>query len=166
MTGNEVTVKKELLLGDFANQIMGTLCNSTGQRYSKPIRSRYYRASHKVPISAHTLCACWETKILVWMDRMHTCERLSLEDPQRQDPSSSIKSSSIMAGGDGMSCRLCRYQGSDIRLLGCGCTLHAVSFFVHIVVNRFRQTAKSCLLVSPCSSSLPRRRPEKDMEGQ
>jgi hypothetical protein len=26
-----------------------------------------------------------------------------------------------------MTCRLCRFPGSDLRLAGCGCTIHAVS---------------------------------------
>lgn len=33
-----------------------------------------------------------------------------------------------MASADGINCKLCRHPGSDVRLMGCGCTLHAVSF--------------------------------------
>ncbi len=28
---------------------------------------------------------------------------------------------------DNMLCKVCQYRGSDIRLVGCGCTIHAVS---------------------------------------
>lgn len=30
-----------------------------------------------------------------------------------------------MASADGINCNLCRHPGSDVRLIGCGCTLHA-----------------------------------------
>lgn len=40
-----------------------------------------------------------------------------------------------MASGDAMSCRLCRYPGSDIRLLGCGCTLHARCIPLSLVLD-------------------------------
>eukprot|EP00980_Cylindrotheca_fusiformis_P028262 scaffold22589_cov138-Cylindrotheca_fusiformis.AAC.25 len=34
----------------------------------------------------------------------------------------------IMAQRQENVCSLCRYDGSDIRIVGCGCTIHAVSF--------------------------------------
>lgn len=33
-----------------------------------------------------------------------------------------------MSKSEDMICNLCRYPGSDLRLIGCGCTIHAVSF--------------------------------------
>jgi hypothetical protein len=35
-----------------------------------------------------------------------------------------------------MICGLCRYPGSDLRLVGCGCCVHAVSQFSAIIVGK------------------------------
>ena len=38
-----------------------------------------------------------------------------------------INANMMTASGTNMACRLCRFPGSDLRLAGCGCTIHAVS---------------------------------------
>jgi hypothetical protein len=100
--------------------------------------------------SALTLC---KPKIS-W--RIGLDAQLQLRKPSRGDPQGNpivIMSSSTMASGDSMSCRLCRYQGSDIRLLGCGCTLHAVSFiFHHRRTTKIEKRNPFCLLVGASST--------------
>jgi hypothetical protein len=33
----------------------------------------------------------------------------------------------VASGANPMACQMCRFPGSDLRLAGCGCTIHAVS---------------------------------------
>jgi hypothetical protein len=45
-------------------------------------------------------------------------------------PTNNKMNANIMVTASGatmMACRLCRFPGSDLRLVGCGCTIHAVS---------------------------------------
>ena len=39
-----------------------------------------------------------------------------------------------MNGDEYVRCRRCGYGGCDVRVSGCGCTMHAVSVYIYLVV--------------------------------
>jgi hypothetical protein len=41
-----------------------------------------------------------------------------------------------MATIGGYVCKICRFEGSDLRIAGCGCTIHAVSFPLVVIVEQ------------------------------
>ena len=61
------------------------------------------------------------------------------DQPQHQHQQHCSSNSS--SGGAELMCRVCHRSGSDVRILGCGCTLHAVSGLQQSIIYRVEHVA-------------------------
>jgi len=64
---------------------------------------------------------------------------VSLDCSDVNEATKSAFGSITMNGDENVKCRRCGFGGCDVRVLGCGCTLHGVSFMSLLLFTKIRE---------------------------